>query len=289
MRIGVQVPNESFVDDPTAVRDFAQAAEGLGYSHLLVYEHVLGAEHTHREPPLPVPYNESTVFHEPMVLFGFLAAMTSTIGLASGVLVLPQRQAALVAKQAAEVAYLSEDRLRLGVGVGWNYVEYAGLGMDHANRGIRCEEQIEVLRRLWGEPVVDFDGQWHRIDRAGISPRPRRDIPIWMGGFSEVVYRRAARLADGFITSLYGPGGPEKDPMGTIERLLMLVAQEGRDPAQFGIELLAPLSGTPEEFANLADAWRDSGISYLTLHLGSGLTTPAQHIKALADYQKALL
>jgi probable F420-dependent oxidoreductase len=286
MRIAVQFPNESFTDDPSAVRDFAQAAEGLGYSHLLIYEHVLGAQHTDRDPPLRVPYNETTVFHEPMVLFGYLAATTSTIGLASGVLVLPQRQTALVAKQAAEVAYLSGQRLRLGVGVGWNYVEYEGLGADHATRGIRSEEQIDVLRRLWREPVVDYSGRWHRIDRAGISPRPTSDIPIWIGGFSDPVFHRAARVADGFIGSLYGPTGPDPDPRRTVGRLKALVAEQGRDPASFGIEMLAPLSGTPTEFASLAESWRNAGIDYLTLHLPGGPARDA--IAALEDYMKVV-
>ncbi|WP_261567307.1 LLM class F420-dependent oxidoreductase [Frankia gtarii] len=288
MKVGVQFPNESFVSEPSAVRDFAQTAEGLGYSHLLVYEHVLGAEHVRRDPPLTVPYNESTVFHEPMVLFGYLAAVTTSIELASGILVLPQRQTALVAKQAAEVAYLSGDRLRLGVGVGWNHVEYLGLGADHSNRGIRSEEQIEVLRQLWERPVVDFNGRWHRIDRAGISPRPRTRIPIWMGGFSDAAYRRAARLADGFIYSLHGPQGPDPDPRGTIERLRTAVAEAGRDPADFGIEMLAPLPLTPREFADLVSTWHDTAVTHLTLHLFGGSTTPKEHIAALRDYRNEL-
>ena len=189
MKIGVQLPNETLGRDFLAIRDFAQTAEGLGFSHLLLYEHVLGVEHVGRNPPLAVPYDEHTEFHEPMVLLGYLAAVTSSIDFATGVLVLPQRQTALVAKQAAEIDLLSGGRLRLGVGVGHNYVEYQGLNQDFTTRGARQEEQIEVLRKLWTEPLVEFHGRWHDIDRAAIAPRPVTPIPIWIGGFSEAAYR----------------------------------------------------------------------------------------------------
>jgi probable F420-dependent oxidoreductase len=287
MKIGVQFPNEAYVKDPLAIRDFAQAAEGLGYSHLLIYEHVIGAEHAGRNPPLAVPYDETTLFHEPMVLLGYLAAFTSTIELATGVVVLPQRQTGLVAKQAAEVAFLTNERLRLGVGVGWNYIEYQALNEDFATRGARQAEQIEVLRRLWSEPVVTFEGRWHHLDRVGIAPRPRAPIPIWIGGFSEAAYRRAARIADGFIYSLYGPSGPDPDPKGSIRRLLEMVEEAGRDPAQFGIEVLVPLSPPPDEFAALAADWEDTGASHLTLHLLDGQRTPAQLVAALGEYMAA--
>jgi probable F420-dependent oxidoreductase len=288
MKIGVQFPNESYVRDPLAIRDFAQAAEGLGYSHLLIYEHVIGAVHADRDPPLAVPYDETTLFHEPMVLLGYLAAFTSTIGLATGVVVLPQRQTGLVAKQAAEVAFLTNERLRLGVGVGWNYIEYRALNEDFSTRGARQAEQIDVLRRLWSEPVVSFEGRWHHLDRVGIAPRPRAPIPIWIGGFSEAAYRRAARIADGFIYSLYGPSGPDPDPKGSIRRLLEMVEEAGRDPAQFGIEVLVPLSPPPDEFAALAADWQDTGVSHVTLHLLDGQRTPAQLVAALGEYTAAL-
>jgi probable F420-dependent oxidoreductase len=288
MKIGVQFPNESYVKDPLAIRDFAQAAEGLGYSHLLIYEHVIGAVHADRNPPLAVPYDETTLFHEPMVLLGYLAAFTSTIELATGVVVLPQRQTGLVAKQAAEVAFLTNERLRLGVGVGWNYIEYQALNEDFSTRGARQAEQIDVLRRLWSEPAVSFEGRWHHLDRVGIAPRPRVPIPIWIGGFSEAAYRRAARIADGFIYSLYGPSGPDPDPEGSVRRLLEMVEEAGRDPAQFGIEVLVPLSPPPHEFAKLAADWQDAGVSHLTLHLLDGQRTPAQLVEALGDYMAAL-
>jgi probable F420-dependent oxidoreductase len=288
MKIGVQFPNETLGRDLLAIRDFAQVAEGLGYSHLLVYEHVLGVEHADRTPPLAVPYDESTEFHEPMVLLGYLAAVTSSIGFATGVLVLPQRQTALVAKQAAEIDLLSGGRLRLGVGVGHNYVEYQCLGEDFATRGARQEEQIQLLRQLWTEPLVDFHGRWHDIDRAAIAPRPTTPIPIWIGGFSEAAYRRAARVGDGFILSLIGTGGWEEDLRGTIKRMRDWIEEDGGDPTQFGTELLIPLDLPPDEFARVVDTWRDAGLTYITLHLFDPDLTPRKCVDVLDGYMKAL-
>jgi probable F420-dependent oxidoreductase len=289
VKIGVQFPNEAIVRDVGAIRDFAQTAEGLGYSHLLVYEHVIGVDHADRTPPLGVPYNEKTEFHESLVLLGFLSAVTTTIGLATGIVVLPQRQTGLLAKQAAEVAVLSGDRLRLGVGVGWNYVEFEALNQDFASRGPRSSEQMELLRMFWSQSLVDFKGQWHTIDRAGIAPRPERPIPLWVGGFSEPAYRRAAQLGDGLIYSLMGTAGPDPDPKGTIEHVRTLVAEAGREAGSFGVELLAPLPMSPGDFAELADQWRDTGIDYLTLHLQHGeYHEPADYVGALEVYMKAL-
>ena len=183
MDLGAVFPTTQIGTDPAVIRDFAQTAEGLGYRRLLVYDHVLGAVHADRTPPLTGPYTERDQFHEPLVLLGYLAACTSTIELAVAVLVLPQRPTALVAKQAAEVDVLSRGRLVLAVGTGWNYVEYESLGASFEARGRRLDEQVVVLRALWREPVVDFRGEFHLIDRAGLAPRPvRGDIPLWVGG-----------------------------------------------------------------------------------------------------------
>jgi probable F420-dependent oxidoreductase len=288
VEIGVQFPSQFLVDDPVAIRDFAQAAEAVGYSHLLVYEHVVGVEHADRNPPVVVPYDEKTDFHEPLVLMGFLSAATTTIELTTGVLVTPQRQTALVAKQAAEVSILSGGRLRLGVGVGWNWVEYQALGQDFSTRGRRQEEQIELLRLLWSQPVVQFRSQWHRIERAGISPRPRSTIPIWIGGFSEAAYERAARVADGFIYSLIGTEGPEYDAKATVRHLQELVERAGRDVEAFGIEVLVPQALSPSEFGRLAEEWRPMGISHITLHLLPGqFSTTGEHLDALEIYMAA--
>ena len=199
MQIGVVYPQIELGGDPGAVRRFGKAVEDLGFDYLLAYDHVLGAVHSDRTPQLPGPYTERDPFHDPFVMFGYLAGITERIGFATGVLVLPQRQIALVARQAADVDLLSRGRLRLGVGIGWNYVEYEALGQDFHTRGAREEEQIELIRRLFTEPVVDFSGRFDRVDRAALVPKPTRAVPIWLGGFSDKAFERAARLADGFV------------------------------------------------------------------------------------------
>src|SRR5947207_13234197 len=209
MRIGVVFPQTEIGDDPIAIRDYAQAAEQLGYQHLLIYDHVLGASIANR-PDWRGPYTSDTLFHEPFVLFGYLAGLTKRIELVTGVIVLPQRQTALVAKQAAEIDVLSGGRLRLGIGVGWNEVEYEALGQDFHTRGRRSVEQIAVLRALLTQEVVDFHGHWHHITHAGLNPQPvQRPIPIWFGVGSsqnpyppEAVLRRVARLADGWSPNI---------------------------------------------------------------------------------------
>src|SRR4051794_20086417 len=199
MQIGAVYPQNELRGDPSAVRRIGTVVEALGFDHLMAYDHVLGAVHAHRSPALPGPYTERDPFHDPFVMFAHLAGITERISFATGVLVLPQRDTALVARQAADVDLLSGGRLRLGGGVGWNYVEYDALGHDFHTRGAREEEQIDLLRRLFTEPVVDFKGRFDRVDRAALVPRPARPIPIWMGGSSRAAFERAARLADGFM------------------------------------------------------------------------------------------
>jgi probable F420-dependent oxidoreductase len=204
MRIGAVFPQMEIGDDPGAIRSWAQAVEELGYQHVLAFEHVLGAG-TDTRPGWQHAYTSETLFHEVFVLFGYLAAVTSRVELVTGVLVLPQRQTALVAKQAAEVDVLSGGRLRLGVGVGWNEVEYQALGASFGDRGARSEEQVEVLRRLWAEPTITYSGRWHQVDNAGINPLPvRRRIPVWFGGHAEAALRRVGRVGDGWLPEL-GP------------------------------------------------------------------------------------
>jgi probable F420-dependent oxidoreductase len=282
VRIGVVFPQNEIGDDPAVIRSFATTAEQVGFDHMRVYDHVLGAVHADREPPLTGPYTEDTPFHEIFVLMGYLAALTSTIELASGVLVLPQRQTALVAKQAAEVDILSGGRLRLGVGTGWNWVEYDVLNETFSDRGRRQEEQIEVLRALWSSPVVSFAGKWHQIDRAGIMPQPSRQIPIWLGGYTEVVQRRAARIADGFIV------GPRRDPAPDVAALRQFVEQEGRSVADFGIDVIVPLNGRASQWLEDAERLAGLGVSHLTIAtMGEGLS-PQQHVDELASRHDAL-
>lgn len=279
MRIGVIFPQTEIGADPSVIRDFAQTAEGLGYSHILAYDHVLGAT-PEREPRLWGPYTHESAFHEPFTLFGYLAAVTERVGLVTGVIVLPQRQTALVAKQAAEVDILSGGRLRLGVGTGWNYVEYDALNERFGNRGRRQEEQIEVLRRLWAEPVVDFAGAWHRIDRAGLNPLPGRRIPIWFGGFSAPAFERAARIGDGFIF-----GGSSTDALAALETIRGHLARGGRDPAAFGVEAMVNYADGPDGWTAEVGRWREAGADYVSMRtMNAGLDGPRAHIEAIERY-----
>jgi probable F420-dependent oxidoreductase len=283
VQIGVVFPQTEIGNDPLAIRDFAQAAEGLGYAHLLVYDHVLGAVGDNREPPLTGFYSEKAPFHEVFVLLGYLAGLTSRIELATGVLVLPQRQTALVAKQVAEVDILSGGRMRLGVGVGWNHVEYEALGEDFSNRGRRQEEQVEVMRRLWAEPVVDFTGRWHRIDRAGILPLPGRRIPVWFGGWTPPAHERAARLGDGFIVGFHG------EPVPIIDAVRRQLDAAGRDPADFGIEVVTSHVLDPPRWVAHAEEIRDRGATHLTFRtMDAGFDGPSDHIEAIERYMKAV-
>ncbi|MBI2089633.1 MAG: LLM class F420-dependent oxidoreductase, partial [Deltaproteobacteria bacterium] len=232
MRFGVIFPQTEIGADPIAVRDYAQAAEGLGYDHLAAYDHVLGANPASR-PGWRPPYTHRDSFHEPFVLFGYLAGLTQRIELTAEIIILPQRQTTLVAKQAAAVDVLSGGRLRLGIGIGWNDVEYEALGENFKNRGRRSEEQIEVLRRLWTEELVTFRGKWHTITEAGLNPLPvQRPIPIWLGGGADAVLRRIARLGDGWMPLLQ----PDEKCRSMIENLKAYARAAGRDPSAIGIE-----------------------------------------------------
>lgn len=294
MKIGAVLPTCDIGTDPVALRDYAQTAEELGYDHLLIYDHVLGAVHEGRTPPLQGPYTEEDAFHEPFVLFAFLAARTTRIGFATGVLVLPQRQTALVAKQAAELQLLSEGRLRLGVGTGWNHVEYTALGMPFAKRGRMLDEQVELLRKLWAEEIVDYEGEFHRVDRAGLLPRPRKRIPIWFGGYTEVAIRRAARSGEGFI---FGHAGP---PMQDLCRVLVeTVEKEGRSPVDVGAEAIVGYGLGADRWPGLMESWQKLGATHFTLRtmdrgmesLGeprSGLRSAGEHIDALEPFIRAV-
>ena len=287
MKIGVVFPQTDIGNDPAGIRDYAQSVEAMGYTYILAYDHVLGADRD-RHTGLTGPYSHRDAFHEPFVLFGFLAAVTRRVELATGIIILPQRQTALVAKQAAAVDILSGGRLRLGVAVGWNFVEYEALGQDFTNRGKRIEEQIEVLRALWTKQLLTLEGRWHRISGAGINPLPvQRPIPIWMGGLSDAARRRAARVASGWIWS--GAVRPGAEAQGLIDRVHAEVAAAGRDPSAFGIEarlVLAQLS--PEQWAPEVSARRAMrGVTHLCVDtMRLGLTKPEQHIDTLRRFKE---
>jgi probable F420-dependent oxidoreductase len=296
MKIGVTYPQTSIEADPGAVRAWTQAAEQMGFAHVLVYDHVLGAGRATR-PNWNKPYDLDSAFHDPFVLFSFMAAQTRTIAFATGVLILTQRQAALVAKQAACVDILSEGRLRLGVGTGWNDIEYEALDMDFASRGARVEEQVEVMRRLWTERAVTFGGAYHTISDAGIFPMPvQRPIPVWFGGGSdralfgekanEKVIRRIARLGDGWI-QLPMPQPRAKE---LIDLMHGFAREYGRDPAQIGVEQRLELRlKTQDTWVDQADGWRDMGLTHLSVTTDpDGVCGVDAHIKRLELFRQAV-
>lgn len=285
MKIGAVFPHQEIGNDPIVIRDWAQTAEGLGYSHILAYDHVIGATHENREPPLLGPYTEESAFHEPFVLFGFLAACTVNVELVTGILILPQRQTVLVAKQAAEIDILSGGRLRLGIGTGWNYVEYDSLNENFSNRGKRQAEQVEVMRSLWREPIIDFEGSWHRIDRAGLKPLPGRNIPIWFGGFVDAAIKRATEIGDGFIF-----GGNQADNFKALERALGYLSESGRDANTFGIEAMLNYQSGQDKWRSEIEAWQEVNADYVSMRamalrgMGDGFSSPSEHIDALRTY-----
>ncbi len=284
MKIGAVYPQIELGGDPEAVRRYATAAEELGYDHLLVYDHVLGAVHADRQPPLRGPYDEDDPFHDPFVMLSHVAALTERIELVTGVIILPQRQTVLVARQAADVDLLSGGRLRLGVGVGWNHVEYDALGEDFATRGARANEQIPQLRQLWSGEVVSYDGAFDQVDRARLVPAPKRQIPVWVGGFGEAAYRRGARLGDGFIFA--GDVGRIVDGWRSVRGHL---EREGRSVAGFGAEMLVMRTEGAAGVAEVFDRWRDEGGTHASvITMGRGLDGVEAHIAFLADARAAL-
>ena len=290
MKIGVVFPQTEIGQDPAMIRDYAQAVEAMGYTHILAFDSVIGAN-PDRPGGWDSQYDYRHAFHEPFALFAFCAAVTRRIELATGVLILPQRQTTLVAKQAAEVDVLSGGRLRLGIGVGWNPVEFEALGENIHDRGKRVEEQLEVMRLLWTRELVTYEGRWHRVPDAGIKPLPvQRPIPVWMGGEREAVLRRAARLADGWITLQTFRPGPAAQQ--TIDRLHGLFREAGREPAAFGIEGRVALAQVPPaEWAKELAAWRAMrGITHLCVNtMGLGLPGPEEHVRTLERFKGDVL
>ena len=293
MKTGAVFPQTEIGADPAAVRDYVQAVEELGYSHMMVYDHVLGADTSHHAN-WQGSYTSESMFHEPFVLFGYLAGITTTIELVTAVLILGQRQTALVAKQAAEVDLLTGGRLRLGVGVGWNHVEYEALNQEFSNRGQRYAEQIRLLREFWTQEVVEFEGRYHKVDYAGVNPQPvQRPIPIWMGAGGRAdpvptdrVLRRVARLADGWFPQMQ----PGDDARATVERLKVFAKEAGRDAATIGMEPRNNLGdGDPEFWQEQAEVWEDMGATHLSVNtMRAGLNTPQDHINAIQQFKEVI-
>ena len=284
MQIGVVFPQTELGGDVGAVRAYVRRVEELGYRHVGAYDHVVGADPAVHSG-WSGPYDVTTTFHEPFVLFGYVAAVTS-LELVTGIIILPQRQTALVAKQAAEVDLLSNGRFRLGIGLGWNAVEYEALGQDFSSRGRRSEEQVNLLRRLWTEPSVTFEGRFDRVTGAGLAPLPvQRPIPIWFGGQSERAYRRIGRLADGWFPQ-FQPSPQLREARGIVEQA---AREAGRDPAAIGMEGRASWRGDPAAVAEQAASWRDEGATHLSVNtMGAGLGTLEDHLGALEAAAEAL-
>jgi len=286
MKIGVVFPQTEFGNDPQAIKDYAQAAEQMGYSHIVAYDHVLGAN-PDRPGGWRGVYTFESGFHEPFVLFSFMAGLTSRIEFCPGVLILPQRQTALVAKQAASLDVVSAGRVRLGVGLGWNAVEYEALGQDFHTRGKRLEEQVVLLRELWNKPLVNFAGKWHTISDAGLNPMPvQRPIPIWFGGTAVPALRRAARLGEGWLVNIRTPA----DARDAFETVRAALAEAGRSPDSFAIEARVQYGdGNPDEWQRAIDEWARMGATYISLNtMGRGFSTPQAHMEAVAAFAEAI-
>ena len=286
MRIGVVFPQTEMPADPLAIRDYAQAAEALGYTHILAYDHVLGANQE-RPEGWRGPYTFQDSFFEPFVLFSYLAAITENIEFVSGVFILPQRETALFAKQAATLDVLCKGRLRLGVGIGWNAVEYEALNQDFHTRGRRQEEQVTLLRRLWTEPLVTFEGEWHSIPDAGLNPLPRQQpIPIWFGGGADAVLRRIAKMGDGWMP-IYRSA---QDAAPSLELLDRYLAENGRSRLDIGLEpRIAWHTGDLQELLRQKEEWQSAGATHLSLNsMNAGFTTPQQHIDAISAFAETI-
>ena len=286
MKIGLVYPQTEFGSDPVAIRDYAQLAEELGFSHILAYDHVLGASHNHPDTQ-NMPYTIEHPFLEPLALFSFMAAITKRIEFATGVIILPQRQTALFAKQAATLDVLSGGRLRVGVGLGWNEVEYTAQNEDFHNRGVRIQEQVRLLRQLWTLPLVDFHGRWHTIPDVGLNPLPvQRPIPIWFGGSAKPALQRAARLADGWMISTRKLA----DIVPDLELIWLTLEENGRDRSGFGIEARLPFGeGKPEIWNGQLQAWQEAGATHVSFNtMRHQFNTPNAHLEAIRRIAAAI-
>lgn len=294
MQLGASIPVGDIGTGGAVMRDYAQAAEGLGYDYLVAPDHVLGGnpnvDHGGRRMG-----TTATAYHDPFVLFAYLAGVTQKVGFCVGVLILAQRQAALVAKQAASLDELSGGRFRLGVGVGWNEIEFQGLGMDFHTRGKRSEEQVRFMQALWAEPHVKFDGAFHKLDDGGINPRPKSGrVPIWFGGHAEATYRRAAKYGDGFMPLQYPAGDKALE---AFDKLRGMIKAAGRDPASVGLEVwVSPGMGNEDDWRKEIAFWKKAGVSHVNAHTSyvSAIhkriagKTYNDHLTAITRYRKAV-
>ena len=288
IKLGAIFPQTEIGVNPLDIREYALAVERLGFDYILAFDHVLGADVSNR-PNWAGPYTQQHSFYEPFVLFAHMAAITSSLELATGIIILPQRQTALVAKQAATLDVLSNGRLRLGIGIGWNSVEYEALGEDFGNRGIRSEEQVDVMRALWTNQTINYEGHWHKITDAGINPLPiQKPIPIWFGGKSEKVLERIGRIGDGWIAS--GLNGPNEESSSIFSRIHEYTKKAGRKPEDVGLETWLSAKQAPLELlADQALEWQDVGATHIGLTtMGAGYSNVKEHVQALEHFKNAV-
>lgn len=287
MKMGVVFPQTEFGSDPAAIADYTQTAEALGYTHILAYDHVIGAN-PDRPGGWNGPYTHQSSFHEPFVLFAYMAAIAKELEFVTGIVILPQRETTLVAKQAATLDVLSNGRFRMGIGVGWNKVEYIALNQEFHNRGKRVEEQIVVLRKLWTEELVNFAGEWHTIPDAGLNPLPvQRPIPIWMGGHADVLLRRVAYTGDGWMPN-YREAADAQQALDALDEYL---AEYGRARSDIGLEArLHYQDGNPDKWHQTFAGWQEAGATHITINtMGSGLQTAQEHIQAITHFAQEMM
>jgi probable F420-dependent oxidoreductase len=282
MHVGLVFPQTEFGHDPAAIKDYAQTAEELGYSHILAYDHILGAN-PDRPGGWSGPYTHRDPFIEPFLLFTYMAAVTTRLAFATGVLILPQRETALVAKQAATLDVLSGGRFRLGIGTGWNETEYIALNQDFHTRGKRQEEQIEVLRLLWTQELVTYQGRWHSIPDAGVNPLPvQRPIPLWFGGHADAVLRRVARSGDGWMPGFRTAAAAQHH----LETLARYLAEYGRSRDGIGLEpRLHWADGDQQVLGRIMADWQKAGATHISLNtMGAGFKSPGEHLSAIRQF-----
>ena len=284
MKLGVVFPQTEIGNDPGAIIEYAQAAEGMGYNHVIAFDHVLGANAESR-PGWSGAYRHTDAFHEPFVLYGFLAGHTTSLELVTAVIILPQRQTALVAKQAAAVDVLSGGRLRLGIGVGWNPVEYEALGENFHDRGRRSEEQIDLMRQLWTNDLITYEGKWHKVTDAGLNPLPvQQPIPVWFGGAAPQTLRRVATMGDGWFP-LFRPDDRGRE---LVESMREQAQAAGRDPASIGVESWVSIRDSSEDdWRQAVDTWRELGATHISVNtMNAGLQSPQAHIQAIQRFKE---
>jgi len=295
MKVGAIFPQTECGADIGAIAEFVRAIEAMGFDHLFVADHVLGADPKFHSHPSLANYSHESVVHESLTLMAYFAAITQRITLATGILILPQRQTVLVAKQAASLDVLSGGRFRFGIGVGWNEMEFIGLNENFHNRGKRSEEQVQMMKALWANPYITFEGKWHRLQDAGINPLPpRRKIPLWFGGHMDVTLQRIAKWGDGWMM-LSEPPGPKA--VAEFDKLRRLVEAEGRDPASVGLEVWTSTgTGAEKDWREEISFWKKAGVTHVTLHNTFGGyhhkrmagRSMSDHVAAMRRYRNAV-